>query len=73
MEASESWSDEEPSEAGDAEEVFLGLGAGGGRLVVEGVERCWAAPWGPQKWYSAAEEVAQQPRLVRRLEAVQRR
>ena len=34
--ASESWSDEEPSEAGDAEETFLGAGAEGGRLVVEG-------------------------------------
>ena len=36
MEASGSWSVEEPSETGDAEGTFLGAGAEGGRLVVVG-------------------------------------
>ena len=34
--ASESWSDEEPSEAGDAEGAILRAGAGESRLVVGG-------------------------------------
>ena len=36
MEASESWSDEEPSEAGDAESAVLGAGTAGERFQLVG-------------------------------------
>ena len=68
VEASDSWSDseEDPSEAGEAESAVRGAEVRMGGASQQVVGEVEVVPWGPRKLYSVKGEVARwQPELAK--------